>query len=168
MSSWTEPAVRSTRWGNYRVRYAAGLTLIVLGIAGTLLSSTYSLWFLLIGPAVHAVGWLALPGALWRRLFVVLPCLLGGLTLLAGAQFAGGFVVVLAGWLLVRQRPALSYLVLLLPIGAAIAFKLTLHEYSQNWVMLVVGTAVAVGSAWLARWLATIRQFPSQSGDRLR
>jgi hypothetical protein len=99
---------------------------------------------------------------------VVLPCLLGGLTLLAGAQFAGGFVVVLAGWLLVRQRPALSYLVLLLPVGAAIAFKLTLHEYSQNWVMLVVGTGVAVGAAWLARWLATIRQFPSQSGDRLR
>lgn len=169
MPTWTEPASRIPRWwGNYHARYGAGLLLIALGIAGTVLSSTYSLWFLLAGPLVHGIGWMLLPGALWRRILVLLPCLLGGLLLLAGAQFAGGFALLLAGWLVVRHRPAVSYLALLLPIAAAFGFKDMLPDYSYNWVMLALGSIVVIGASWLARALATIRRLPSQSGDSLR
>lgn len=167
MSSWTEPARTVPRWwGSYPFRYGAGLALITAGVAATMLSSTYSLLFLLTGPVVHAIGWLVLPGAFWRRAAVLLPCELGGLALLAGPQFAGGFAVLLAGWLLTRHRPAVSYVALLLPIGAAVVFKYTLHDYSQNWVMLLAGAAVCAAGAWGARWLASVRVLSSQFSAR--
>jgi hypothetical protein len=151
----TEPAPRArVRWGSFRGRYGAGIAGITLGVAATNLSSTYSLWFLALGPAVHAIGWLLMPGALWRRLLVLLPCLLAGLALLAGPSFAGSFAVLLAGWLLVRHRPWISYLALLLPVLASFIFKQTLHEYGQNWVIYVAGSAITVGGAWLAWWIA--------------
>jgi hypothetical protein len=144
------------RWGGFRTRYASGLTLIVVGVAATNLTSTYSLWFLAIGPAVQAIGWLLMPGALWRRIAVLLPCLLAGLALLAGSDFAGAFAVLLAGWLLVRHRPALSYLALLAPIVASFVFRELVREYSENWVFLTGGTAITVAAAWLAAWIAHV------------
>ncbi|MGO4691419.1 hypothetical protein [Glaciibacter sp. 2TAF33] len=169
----SEPVVRPpVRWRRFRLRRAVGLAGIALGVAATNLSSTYSLWFLAIGPAVHAIGWLLLPGAPWRRIVVLLPCLLAGLALLAGPEFAGSFAVLLAGWLLVRHRPLVSYLALAVPILASFAFKQALHEYAQNWVLYTVGTAVTVGSAWLAWWLAvrwaSLRRTPSQPVRTLR
>jgi hypothetical protein len=169
MPTWTDPVIRAPRaWGWYQVRYLGGLALIALGVIATVLSSTYSLGFLLAGPVVHGMGWLLLPGSLWRRIAVLLPCLLGGLLLLAGAQFAGGFALLVAGWLVVRNRPPLSYGALLLPIGASFAFKEYLNEYSQNWVMLALGATISIGAAWLAKWLSSVRQVPSQSVDSLR
>jgi hypothetical protein len=169
MPTWTGPVIGAARaWGWYHVRYAAGLALICLGVVGTVLSSTYSLWFLLAGPVVNGIGWLVLPGSLWRRIAVLFPCMLGGLLLLAGPQFAGGFALLVAGWLVVRNRPALSYLAVLLPIGFSFASKEFLHDYSQNWLMLAVGAIISIGAAWLAAWLATIRHVPSQSEDSLR
>jgi hypothetical protein len=151
-----ETAPARLRWGRFRTRYALGLTLIALGVAATNLTSTYSLWFLAIGPAVQAIGWLLSPGALWRRIAVLLPCLLAGLALLAGSDFAGAFAVLLAGWLLVRHRPALSYLALLAPIVASFVFKELVREYSENWVFLAGGTAITIAAAWLAAWIAHI------------
>jgi hypothetical protein len=173
MSTWTE----STRhlplwWGGYRSRYLAGLVTIVIGIAATNLTSTYSLWFLAVGPAIQGIGWLLLPAAPWRRLLVLLPCLLAGIALLAGASFAGSFAVLLAGWLLVRHRPALSYLTVLFPTAASFPLKAFAHEYGQNWIVLSVGTVVVVASAWLARWIALrlqkARLIPSESEYILR
>lgn len=148
-----EPAARLHLWGGYRARYLAGLAAIVLGIAATNLTSTYSLWFLLIGPAVQLLGWLVLPGAIWRRLAVVVPCLLAGLVLVGGPDFAGAYVVLLAGWLLVRHRPPVSYVVVVPLVATVFLLKLTLSEYSQNWLGLLIGAVVTVGCAWLAAWL---------------
>ena len=167
--------MRTTAWGNSRARYLTGLTLIMLGVAATNFTSTYSLIFLLIGPSLQLLGWLVMPGALWRRLVVLVPCLLAGLTLLGGPDFAGAFAVLLAGWLLVRHRPLPSYLVLVLPIGVSFLIKAFLHGYAQNWVGDLVGTATVIASAWLAWWIAgrldveagqvaeTTRQIPSRS-----
>lgn len=173
MTSVSAPGTRQHQeWGRSRARYLAGLTLIALGIAATNLTSTYTLWLLAIGPGVQAVGWLLLPGAVWRRVVVLLPCLVAGLALLAGPSFAGSFAVLLAGWLLVRRRPALSYLVLVLPIVASFLFQAALHEYGQNWVILAVGAVITVGGAWLARWIAhrrtAFQQMPSQTDRSLR
>ena len=177
MTDWTEPAARlRLLWGGYRTRYLVGLSIIVLGIAATLLASTFSLWFLLIGPLVHLVGWLVMPGALWRRLVVAIPCLVSALVLLAGPDFLGVFAVLLAGWLLVRHRPLLSYLVLVLPIAASWVLHAALSNYGQSWIGIGSELLATIVAAWLARWLA-IAQFrgrvragriPSHTGGTLR
>jgi hypothetical protein len=156
MSDWTEPTPR-VRWGNPRWRYGVGLVTIVLGAAATTLTSTYSLWFLALGPLVQLVGWLVLPGALWRRLLVLLPCLVAALVLVAGPDFVGAFAVLLAGWLFVRHRPLLSYLALVPVIVLSFVLKAALNEYGQNWVGLASGAAAMVACAWLARALAIWR-----------
>lgn len=156
MSDWTEPTP-PVRWGNPRWRFGVGLVVIVLGAAATTLTSTYSLSFLLIGPLVQLVGWLVLPGALWRRLLVLLPCLVAALVLVAGPDFVGAFAVLLAGWLFARHRPPLSYLALVPVIVLSFVLKGALNEYGQNWVGLLSGSAMTVLCAWLARALAVWR-----------
>ena len=158
-----QPATRVHSRGGYRARYLAGLAAVVLGVAATNLTSTYSLWFLRIGPAVQLVGWLVLPGALWRRLVVIVPGLVAGLVLIGGPDFAGAWVVLLAGWLLVRHRPLRGYLAVLPLVVTVFLLKFTLSEYSQNWLGLLVGATVTVGSAWAAAWLASIRPVPGIS-----
>jgi hypothetical protein len=153
MSVWTEPTP-PVRWGDQRLRYGVGLVVVVLGAAATTLTSTYSLWFLLLGPLVQLLGWLVLPGALWRRLLVALPCLVAALVLVAGPDFVGAFAVLLAGWLCVRHRPPLSYLALVPVIGLSFILKAVLNEYGQNWVGLLLGMATTVACAWWARSLA--------------
>ena len=155
-----DPPERPHLRGDYRARYLTGLSAVVLGIAATNLTSTYSLWFLFIGPAVQLIGWLLLPGALWRRLLVLVPSLVAGLVLIGGADFAGAWIVLLAGWLFVRHRPVLGYVALLPVLATAVLLKFTLSEYSQNWLGLLIGAIVTVGSAWAAGWLASIRPVP--------
>ena len=149
MTNRIDPAAR-VRWGDPRWRYGIGLVTIVLGAAATNLTSTYSLWFLAIGPAVQLLGWLILPGPLWRRLLVLLPCLVAALVLVAGPDFAGAFAVLLAGWLFARHRPVLSYLALLPVIVLSFVLKDLLNEYGQNWVALLSGALTTVACAWLA------------------
>ncbi|WEO76689.1 hypothetical protein BJQ94_15185 [Cryobacterium sp. SO2] len=156
MNDWIEPTPR-VRWGNPRWRYGVGLVTIVLGAAATNLTSTYSLWFLLLGPLVQLVGWMILPGALWRRLFVLLPCLVAALVLVAGPDFMGAFAVLLAGWLFARHRPPLSYLAVVPVIVLSFVLKGALNEYGQNWIGLVSGTLTTVACAWLGRALAIWR-----------
>ena len=169
MSIETLPIAVPTGSGRgFRARYVIGLALIIVGIALSNLMSTFTLAFLGIGPLVQLIGWLVMPGALWRRLLVLLPCLLAGLVLRAGPDFAGAFVVLLAGWLLVRHRPLRSYLTLSLPFLASFAFKASLDSYSTTWVMLLFGTLVTIGGAWAAWWLAGIRRIPSKSVRTLR
>ncbi|MBB5639619.1 hypothetical protein [Cryobacterium roopkundense] len=154
MTMLTDPRDRlPRRWGRSRERSVAGLSLICVGVAATSLSSTYSLWFLAIGPVMQAAGWLLLPGALWRRLLVLIPCLLAGVILLGGVDFVGAFAVLLGGWLVVRHRPAATYLVVLLPIAASFVIKVTLQHYGQNPLALFIGTLATVAGAWLAAWL---------------
>jgi hypothetical protein len=125
-----------------------------VGNAVTVFTSTYSMFFLLIGPSLQLLGWLLMPGALWRRLVVVLPCLLASLTLLGGPDFTGGFAVLLAGWLLVRHRPLAGYVALLLPIGVSFLIKAVLHGNAQVWVGDLIGTVTVIAAAWLAWWIS--------------
>lgn len=157
MTLWREPDTRRHTPAVYRARLTLGVSAIALGVAATNLTSTYSLFFLAIGPAMQLLGWLALPGALWRRLLVILPAEIAALTLLAGPDFTGAFAVLLACWLFVRHRPGISYLVLLAPVVVSFVLKLSLHNSSQNWVGDVVGSATVIASAWVARWIAQRR-----------
>lgn len=156
MTDWIEPTP-PVRWGHPRWRYGVGLVVIVLGAAATTLTSTYSLWFLLAGPLVQLLGWLILPGALWRRIVVLLPCLVAALVLVAGPDFVGAFAVLLAGWLLARHRPPLSFLAVLPVIVLSFVIKGALNEYGQNWIGLLSGSVATVACAWLGRQLAVWR-----------
>ena len=157
MTLWSEPDTRRHTPAVYRARLTIGVSAIALGVAATNLTSTYSLFFLAIGPALQLIGWLALPGALWRRLLVILPAEIAALTLLAGPDFTGAFAVLLACWLFVRHRPGISYLMLIAPVSVSFILKLSLHNSSQNWVGDVVGSVTVIASAWVARWLARRR-----------
>jgi hypothetical protein len=145
------------RWGRYEPRWITGLACITLGTGAVQLTSAYSLPFLLVGALAHAVGWAIMPASMPRRVVVTLPALAASILLLArGASFTAFFVVLLVAWLLVRQRPAISYLVLMLPFVASLLLANVVTGYSDAWVALGTGALVVVASAWIARWLAML------------
>jgi hypothetical protein len=166
MTTWMDPTAR-VRWGNPRWRYGFGLGTIILGAAATNLTSTYSLWFLLIGPCLQLLGWLILPGALWRRLLVLLPCLVAALVLVAGPDFVGAYAVLLGGWLLARHRPPLSFLAVIPVILLSFVLKGALNEYGQNWIGLLSGALLTVASAWLG-WALQLWRHRRLAAWRLR
>ncbi len=73
--------------------------------------------------------------------------------------------VVLAAWLLVRQRPLLSYLTLAIPAIAAYFLSQQFAQYGSGALVLSVGAATLIGAAWLARSLAVITR-PQQRKSR--
>ena len=155
--AWHEPT-RDLRlhWGGYRARWIAGLAMIVVGTACILVTTTYSLPFLLVGSLLQPAGWAVLPSTIGRRVAVVVPVLGFTWLMLGGASFAWCFAVPLAAWLLVRLRPLLSYVVLVLPIASSIVLARTVTDYSASWVSVLVSTLVVIAGAWLARWVAVL------------
>ena len=132
----------------------------------------------LIAVAVLVFGLAIVPATSGRRVIaiVVVLVLLVVWTLLVGARvtgatgpfpFASGFVtassfivplVTATGWLIVRERPGISYLLLLLTvIGGALPFFFALNSLSPMASHLVATPLAAVlgaGVAWLARAIA--------------
>ena len=74
--------------------------------------------------------------------------------MLGGASFAWCFVVPLAAWLLVRLRPAICYVVLVLPIACGIVLSGVIADYSGSWISFTIGSLVTVAAAWAARGIA--------------
>ena len=144
------------RWGTYRARLVAGLALIVVGSGFILMTSAYSLPFLLAGSLLQPAGWALLPSTIGRRVAVAVPVLGFTWLMLGGGGFAWCFCVPLTAWLLVRLRPVLSFAVLALPILSSVVLAATVADYSVGWVSVLVSTLVVVGAAWLARWLAIL------------
>jgi hypothetical protein len=95
-----------------------------------------------------------LPAPIGRRVAVVLPVLGFTWLMLGGASFAWCYVVPLAAWLLVRLRPAISYVVLVLPIACGIVLSGAIPDYSGSWISFTVASLVTVAAAWLARGIA--------------
>lgn len=154
-SRWREPAgLLDLHWGAYRQRLVIGLGMLVAGTGFILMTSAYTLPFLLVGSLLQPAGWAVLPSTIGRRVAVAIPVLGFTWLMLGGAGFAWCFTVPLAAWLLIRLRPLLSYIVLLLPIASSIVLARTIHDYSQGWVSIAVSTVVIVAAAWLARWVA--------------
>ncbi len=161
---WIEPSERlPLRWGTYRGRLVTGLLLLVgsgVAIAG---SNTYQLLLLLAGMAGHLAGWTILPAEGWRRLVVAGPSTLACLLLLAGPQFTGVAVVPYLAWLLVRQRPPLSWLTIVFPIAAATLIGSVVTQYEGMLATVGVLAAVLGTSAWAARGIHVALR-PAASG----
>lgn len=171
---WHEPARDLVlHWGGYRSRWLAGLAMIVIGTACVLVTTAYSLPFLLIGSLMQPAGWAVMPSTIGRRVAVVVPVLGFTWLMLGGSDFAWCYAIVLAAWLLVRLRPLPAFAVLVLPIASSLVLPRFVTAYQQGWVTILVSSLVLVASAWLARWAAialdswqSVRTFRKQP-DRL-
>jgi hypothetical protein len=98
-----------------------------------------------------------MPTSIKRRTAVTLPAIAASILLLAhDASSLTFFAVPLAAWLLVRQRPVVSYLVVVLPFGVSLLLARVVTGYSDAWVSLGAGTLVIIVSAWGGRWLALL------------
>ena len=161
---WREPtSLLTLRWGTYRGRYLAGLLLIVGGAIQLQGSNTYTLPLLLIGTTTHAVGWSILPARGWRRMLAIVPATAQIWLLLTGPASVWLLVLPYLCWLLVRHRPLVSYVTVLLPLANGFIIPQFFREYSGMPLALVISMSVFVASAWLARMIAVSAHAPSQS-----
>jgi hypothetical protein len=175
--AWREPS-RSLRlhWGTYTGRYLAGLLLIIAGGIQLQGSNTYTLPLLLIGTTAHVVGWSILPARGWRRLIVVLPATTQIWLLLTGPDSAWTFCVPFLAWLIVRHRPLICYVTVLLPLASGFIVARLFREYSGMPATLAISLAIVVLAAWIARLfaqyapllIAKSRATPSNSTPRTR
>ncbi len=143
------------RWGNYTDRYLIGLLLIVGGAIQLQGSNPYTLPLLLIGTVAHAIGWSIMPARGWRRLVAVIPASAQMWILLTGPLSMWTLVVPYLCWLLVRHRPARSYVTVLFPLANGVILPQFFTEYSSMPAALSISMAVFVASAWVARMLAS-------------
>ena len=154
---WREPATTlSLRWGSYRSRLIIGLVLAFVGGLIIQLTSAYSLVALPSGVLLHVVGWCILPGIGWRRVLGATLGALSSIMMLNGASSTVFLAVALGAWLFLRQRPLVSYLVLVIPAITAYLLSQQFAEYGSSLLVLSVGAVTIVGAAWLARSLAVI------------
>jgi hypothetical protein len=150
----SEPTRRiALRFGTYESRYLGGLLYISAGTVVVLSANTYTVGFLLLGTLAHCFGWAILPATGARRLWAFGPSLLAVWLMLTGPQILFVMVLVLLGWLLVRERPLRSFVVLLFPIASGVIMAYSFHSNHDEPLAFGVESAVVVGSAWLARRL---------------
>jgi hypothetical protein len=155
-ASWVEPTrALPLRWGPYIDRYLAGIVLIIGGGIQLQGSNTWTLPLLLIGTMAYATGWAIMPARGWRRLVAVIPATGQLWLLLTGPLSVWTLVVPYLCWLLVRHRPLRSYVTVLLPLANGMVIPLFFTEYTGMLPALAISLAVFVGSAWLARVIAS-------------
>lgn len=160
---WREPtSLLPLRWGTYLGRYLAGLLFIIGGAVQLQGSNTYTLDFLLIGATAHAVGWSIMPAQGWRRIVAVIPSSAIIWLLLTGPFSMWLLTITFVCWLIVRHRPARSYVTAIFPLANGLIVPQFFSEYSQMLPALSISLAVFVASAWLARVLAAGSARPKQ------
>jgi hypothetical protein len=150
----SEPTRRiALRFGTYESRYLGGLLYISAGTVVVLSANTYTVGFLLLGTLAHCFGWALLPATGARRLWAFGPSLLAVWLMLTGPQILFVMVLVLLGWLLVRERPLRSFVVLLFPIASGVIMAYSFHSNHDEPLAFGIESAVVIASAWLARLL---------------
>ncbi|MGV8851120.1 MAG: hypothetical protein ACOH14_13100 [Rhodoglobus sp.] len=155
LSRHWEPTRRlPLKWGRYNDRYFVGLVLIIAGAVHLQGANNYTLIILLIGTTSTAVGWSIMPARGWRRMIVVLPTVSQIWIMLTGPMSMWTLSIPLLCWLIVRHRPLISYLALLLPIANGIILPRFFQEYSSMPEALAISAVVVVATAWVARAIA--------------
>lgn len=148
----SEPTRRiPLRWGTYESRYLGGLLYLAAGTVILISTNTYTIGFLLLGTLAHCFGWAILPATGARRLWAFWPSLLAIWLMLTGPQILFVMTATLLGWLLVRERPLRTYVVLLFPIASGVTMAYSFHSNHYEPLAFGIESAVVVGSAWLAR-----------------
>jgi drug/metabolite transporter (DMT)-like permease len=157
-SGYVEPTRRvPLRWGTYESRYVGGILYVAAGTVIILSANTYTIGFLLLGTVAHCFGWALLPATGRRRLWAFWPSLLAIWLMLTGPQILFVMTAVLLGWLLVRERPLRTYVLLLFPILSGVIMANSFHSNHDEPLAFGVETLVVIACAWLARLLAPAR-----------
>lgn len=155
---WREPSsLIPLRWGGYRARYLTAVFLIVAGALVLQAGSAYADYLIVLGVGAHIAGWLILPARGAPRAAVALPSALLVGSLLLGSVAAVLLVAPLAFWLMLRQRPGISYLATLLPLASGLVLAQLYPQYGDGAIVVAVSLAMIVGAAWIARWIAASR-----------
>lgn len=143
-----------------QLRWAVGTVALFTGAVAIQLTSTFSLTFLWVGTALLLFGWLILPGALWRRILVIIPAIAATWLLRGGPDFTVCSTLLVAAWLLVRHRPPLSYLSVVVPLATGLVLAATIGNFSGHAVALTVSGVSVVAAAWGGWWLSRARVRP--------
>lgn len=138
-------------WGDYRGRYAAGVTLLLAGAALVAQTTAVTLVLGLIGSAVHLAGWAVQPGRPLARAAVALPSLVFCWSTITGPKTMWLLAFVLPCWLLVRRRPPITYWTLALPLGLGLALASAFSYVADKTVTFWTVVVAVVVAAWLAR-----------------
>ncbi|MES2094372.1 MAG: hypothetical protein V4531_11250 [Actinomycetota bacterium] len=155
---WVEPTSQiPLRWGRYRARYLAAVVLILAGALVLQAGSAYADYLIVLGVGAHIAGWLILPARGARRAAVAVPSALLVGSLLLGSVAAVLLVAPLAFWLMLRQRPGISYLATLLPLVSGLVLAQLYPQYGDGAIVVAVSLVVIVAAAWIARWIAVSR-----------
>lgn len=149
------------RWGTYRGRYLAGVGLIVSGLICVQGANVTFGLPLGLGAGAHVIGWWIMPAAGWRRIWAVLPSLVAALILLIGPAGVAILAAPLASWLLVRHRPAITFVLPVLLFAIGMGLREFFSEYSAMLPALGIMGALLVAFAWSARLIAASRLLPS-------
>ncbi len=140
------------------------------GAVALQLTSAYTLLIAVLGFAASVTGWIVVPARGWRRCLAVGPGVLGVLSLLTGTEGAALVALTVAGWLIVRERPLASWIVLVIPIGVGVVLMATVTQYGQGvGVAFAVGIGVIASSALarlIARWSWARRDGRASGSDR--
>jgi len=156
MSAVPEAAARlELRWGQYRERVVMGLVLIAGGLVHLQAASTLNLIPLIVGSAAHVLGWLIMPATAWRRLVPLLPSTLVVWLLLTGPQSVWTLTVPFICWLIVRHRPARSFLALGPVLLNGVVAVAVFTEYDGMLAAMSLSAVVLIGSAW---WAAALER----------
>ncbi len=155
---WREPSsLIPLRWGGYRSRYLSAVFLILAGALVLQAGSAYADYLIVLGVGAHVAGWLILPARGVPRAAVALPSALLVGSLLLGSVAAVLLVAPLAFWLMLRQRPGISYLATLLPLASGLVLAQLYPQYGDGAIVVAVSLVVIVAAAWIARWIAASR-----------
>lgn len=157
-------------WGDYRGRAVVGVALLVASAALITQTTAATVSMGALGSVLHLAGWLVEPARVRSRALVALPCMVGCWATIIGPQAMWLLAVCLGCWLVVRRRPPVAFLGVVLPLAAALALDVVPTETDKTSAFAVVGAAVAAG-AWAARQLALRLRFdaiPMDPIGRLR
>lgn len=131
-----------------RERLLAGALLLTAGAVAVQGTSVHVFVLLPLGLLAHVVGWLLVPGDLWRRIVAGSVSTLSMLALLSGPSALWLAAVPLAGWILARRRHPLAYLVVAVPLAVGVGLGLLADGYAGMATGAAVQVAVVVASAW--------------------
>lgn len=119
-----------------------------------------------LGAILHVTGWAILPARGGRRVLAAALSVLTFVTMLAGTSLVWLSFIPFALWLLVRQRPGITYFLTLVPAGVALLALAIFGPFAEKQFLFAIVLASAVAAAWAARAIAIRERRSGKPGSR--
>lgn len=153
--AWSEPTLRlPLRFGTALPRLIVGGGLLSIGAILIVQSTAYTIALGWLGALIHVVGWAILPARGGRRLLAATASSLSFVLMLIGPPLVWLTAIPLALWLLVRERPGITYVLVPLPALCTAVALVIFGPFVPKIELFIAVFAVAVLCAWGARAIA--------------